>query len=112
MRRRALADLFERGDRVCGIAGAWDPARRGDLEATLRRMTSTLAHRGPDDGGVLLDEATGLGLGHRRLSILDLSPSGHQPMLSRSGRFAITFNGEVYNYLELRAQLPGARWAG
>jgi asparagine synthase (glutamine-hydrolysing) len=68
-------------------------------------MADTLIHRGPDDGGVWLDAAAGVALAHRRLAILDLSPTGHQPMVSPSGRYVIAFNGEIYNHLELRAEL-------
>ena len=68
-------------------------------------MTSALIHRGPDDEGVWTDRQVGLALGHRRLSILDLSPAGHQPMSSQSGRFVITFNGEIYNHLIIRREL-------
>jgi asparagine synthase (glutamine-hydrolysing) len=68
-------------------------------------MTRALAHRGPDDEGVWVDSEAGIGLGHRRLSIVDLSPAGHQPMVSHSGRYVITFNGEIYNHADLRAEL-------
>jgi asparagine synthase (glutamine-hydrolysing) len=68
-------------------------------------MAGTLVHRGPDDAGVWVDETVGLALAHRRLSILDLSPAGHQPMVSRSGRYVIAFNGEVYNHQALRDEL-------
>lgn len=71
-------------------------------------MTDALSHRGPDDRGTWFDEQAGIGLGHRRLAILDLSPRGHQPMLSRSGRFVLVFNGEIYNHRELRARLTGS----
>jgi len=93
---------------VCGIAGAWhlDARLRGPaLEDGARRMTATLAHRGPDDEGIWVDPSVGIALGHRRLSILDLSPEGHQPMLSASSRYVLTFNGELYNYVELRDEL-------
>jgi asparagine synthase (glutamine-hydrolysing) len=70
-------------------------------------MNATLVHRGPDDAGVWTDAAAGLALGFRRLAILDLSPEGHQPMASASGRYTLAFNGEVYNFLELRAELEG-----
>lgn len=70
-------------------------------------MASALRHRGPDDCGVWFDSSAGLGLGHTRLAIVDLSPAGHQPMLSASRRYAIAFNGEIYNHAELRAQLEG-----
>jgi asparagine synthase (glutamine-hydrolysing) len=68
-------------------------------------MADTLIHRGPDDAGVWVDEHVGLALGHRRLAILDLSPAGHQPMVSASGRYVIAFNGEIYNHLALRDDL-------
>lgn len=75
----------------------------GADDATLRQMGETIIHRGPDAGGEYLDEW--VGLGHRRLSIIDLSPLGNQPMLSMDGRYVIVFNGEIYNFLELRAEL-------
>jgi asparagine synthase (glutamine-hydrolysing) len=68
-------------------------------------MTFAIEHRGPDDSGSWIDEEYGVALGHRRLSILDLSPAGHQPMVSADGRYVIIFNGEIYNYRELRAEL-------
>ena len=83
---------------MCGIAGFVDPAR--DL-ATLRRMTDPVVRRGPDDEGYFLED--GVGLGHRRLSIIDLSSGGHQPM--EVDDLVITFNGEIYNYREVRAEL-------
>ena len=86
---------------MCGIAGF-----SGDFEAALlERMNAALAHRGPDDAGTLFDAAARMGLAHRRLSIIDLSPRGHQPMWDVSGRVAISFNGEIYNYRELRREL-------
>jgi len=80
-------------------------------------MAGALAHRGPDDQGVWIDEEAGVGFGHRRLSIVDLSPAGHQPMVSRSGRYVLTYNGEIYNHAALRAELEAAGlapddWAG
>lgn len=68
-------------------------------------MAGSIAHRGPDDSGLLFDDALGIGLAHRRLSIIDLSPGGHQPMWDATGQVAIVYNGEIYNYRELRAQL-------
>jgi asparagine synthase (glutamine-hydrolysing) len=76
-----------------------------DLVGCIRQMTDMLIHRGPDDSGSWIDEPVGVALGHRRLSILDLSPAGHQPMISISGRYVIVFNGEVYNHLDLRREL-------
>src|SRR5262252_6102806 len=77
-------------------------------------MNRAIAHRGPDDSGTFVDPAAGLALGHRRLSIIDLSPLGHQPMISADGRYVITYNGEVYNFAELRAELValGHRFRG
>jgi|SRR5579875_438204 len=92
---------------MCGIAGFFeiDILSPEESRADLKRMAAALAHRGPDDEGVWLDAAAGVGFAHRRLSILDLSPLGHQPMVSASGRTVITFNGEIYNHAELRAEL-------
>jgi asparagine synthase (glutamine-hydrolysing) len=94
---------------VCGIAGLWTPRAlpEGELVAQTEALRDTLTHRGPDSAGTWVDARVGLGLGHRRLAIVDLSPTGHQPMVSRSGRYVITFNGEVYNFARLRAELEG-----
>ena len=73
-------------------------------------MAATLAHRGPDDCGVFVD--AGLGLAHTRLAVVDLSPTGRQPMVSADGRFVIAYNGEVYNAEELRRDLAGIRFRG
>ncbi len=75
------------------------------LRGAIARMTDTLIHRGPDDSGYWVDEDLGLALGHRRLSILDLTAEGHQPMVSACGRFVLVYNGEIYNYLEIRKEL-------
>ncbi|MCA3265483.1 MAG: asparagine synthetase B, partial [Azospirillum sp.] len=93
---------------MCGIAGNLDRhARLGaaDLAARTRTMTDTLFHRGPDGGDVWTDPQAGIGLGHRRLAIVDLSPTGVQPMHSADGRYVVTYNGEIFNFLELRAEL-------
>ncbi|HKD78930.1 MAG TPA: asparagine synthase (glutamine-hydrolyzing) [Candidatus Angelobacter sp.] len=98
---------------MCGITGFWQTKALDDhpLEI-LGQMGAALAHRGPDDSGCFFESATGLGMAFRRLSIIDLSPEGHQPMTSASGRFVIIFNGEVYNFEEIRTELPGGRWRG
>ncbi len=92
---------------MCGIVGVFTTAGAPEdsLVSTCRTMADTLRHRGPDDHGVWTDAAYGIGLGFRRLSILDLSALGHQPMHSPSGRYVLAFNGEVYNHRALRLQL-------
>jgi len=95
---------------MCGIAGL---ISRGAVTPQLvRGMTGPIAHRGPDDQGVWIDAEAGIGLGHRRLSIIDLSPSGHQPMESQSGRYVLTYNGEIYNHAAMRAELEAAGIGG
>ena len=81
---------------------------RGDAVA-VRLMTETLAHRGPDDSGIVGLHDGRLVLGHRRLSIIDLSPLGHQPMASPDSRDWLVFNGELYNFREVRSELQQAR---
>jgi asparagine synthase (glutamine-hydrolysing) len=90
---------------MCGIAGILPRSREGDAadENRVRAALARMRHRGPDDEGVC--RSSGAVLGHRRLSILDLSPAGHQPMHTGDGRFFCSLNGEIYNYLELRAEL-------
>ena len=101
---------------MCGIAGIFS-ADRVD-PALLLRMAGAIAHRGPDDQGIWSDEEAGIGFAHRRLSIVDLSPQGHQPMHSADGRFVICYNGEIYNHAEIRAELeqlgqvPDGGWRG
>ena len=91
---------------MCGISGfITKNSFLADEVSFLRKMTDTLYHRGPDDFGVWHDEQNGVGLGQRRLSIIDLSPLGHQPMHSACGRYVIVFNGEIYNYRELKISL-------
>jgi asparagine synthase (glutamine-hydrolysing) len=102
---------------MCGIAGflSRDGFEPGPAAESVGRMCDALTHRGPDDSGVWLDGTAGIALAHRRLSILDLSPAGHQPMVSGCGRFVISYNGEIYNHLELRSQLGHGepiRWRG
>lgn len=92
---------------MCGIAGFWTtaPAPQTTRRAAAKRMADALAHRGPDAEGFWCPDDSGIALAHRRLSILDLSPRGAQPMHSATGRYVITYNGEVYNHLDLRAEL-------
>ena len=99
---------------MCGIAGLWDAAHHFPADenlATVRGMTRALHRRGPDDEGFFQDAAAGIALGHRRLSVIDLSPEGHQPMTSASGRYVMVYNGEVYNHDAMRRELA-ARGAG
>ena len=89
---------------MCGIAGVIEFANPADLSpSALERMAGVLRHRGPDDQGFYVSGGTGLA--HRRLSIIDLSPGGHQPKLSEDGLASVVFNGEIYNFPELRAEL-------
>ncbi len=91
---------------MCGIAGLVNPGLGAtELAAATERMGQTLRHRGPDGDGHWLDEKAGLGMAHRRLAIVDLSPTGAQPMSSANGRYVIAYNGEIYNFRELRAEL-------
>jgi asparagine synthase (glutamine-hydrolysing) len=88
---------------MCGIAGLVQLKREPVSPVVLKRMTDAIAHRGPDGEGQWIEG--NVGLGHRRLSIIDLSPLGHQPMISADGRYVLSYNGEVYNFQELRADL-------
>ena len=94
---------------MCGIAGFWSPSLSASARReAIRGMTLRLAHRGPDADGHWVPADTPVALGHRRLSIIDLSATGAQPMWSASGRYIISFNGEIYNYRELRERLHAA----
>jgi asparagine synthase (glutamine-hydrolysing) len=102
---------------MCGFAGFLQSTSivSGDsMDAVVRGMAGALRHRGPDDAGSWTDAAHGVALGHQRLSIIDLSVEGHQPMASASGRYVIAFNGEIYNFPELRRELDhqGHTWRG
>jgi len=93
---------------MCGISGIFDSSRRtskAELELAAVRMADAIRHRGPDDSGVWTDPAEGIALSHRRLSIVDLSVEGHQPMYSADSRYVIVYNGEIYNYPDLRREL-------
>lgn len=90
---------------MCGLTGFFQASDISNAHTIALKMAECIAHRGPDDAGVWVDEAAGVALAHRRLSIVDLSPAGHQPMLSDSGRYLIVFNGEIYNHLALRKEL-------
>ena len=103
---------------MCGVVGLWVPpsrARAGrDLREALTRMSACVAHRGPDDRGEWFDPGPGVGIGHRRLSIVDLSSTGHQPMTSTDGRWVVAVNGEVYDHAKHRGELvaAGVRFRG
>src|SRR3954471_22530532 len=98
---------------MCGIAGFLTRnAPPGTYSDRVTAMTCVLRHRGPDGQGIWTDPANGIALGHRRLAVVDLSPAGDQPMVSESGRFVMTFNGEIYNFRELRSELEGVRFRG
>lgn len=104
---------------MCGFVGVLDPAGISDDPATrqlVTEMRDQLVHRGPDDAGLWLDPAAGIALGFRRLSIIDLSSAGHQPMPSADGRYVVVMNGEIYNAAEIRAEIEAgsghAGWRG
>lgn len=105
---------------MCGIAGFWVSDAGGvNLErahGVLGAMSASLAHRGPDDHGLWVDPAVGVGLAHRRLAVLELSPAGAQPMVSEGGRLVLVFNGEIYNHQALRREVEAAgraiNWRG
>jgi asparagine synthase (glutamine-hydrolysing) len=99
---------------MCGIAGLIVLKSDALVEDTIRAFATALRHRGPDAGDTWVDHEAGFALAHRRLSILDLSPAGAQPMHSKCGRYVIVFNGEIYNFAELRGALAqrGAQFVG
>ena len=95
---------------MCGLTGFWDPnltlgCSQENMNVLVQAMADQIDHRGPDSSGVWCDEKSGIALGHRRLSIVDLSPAGHQPMISPSSRMMLAYNGEIYNTAELREAL-------
>ncbi|MEN9599550.1 MAG: hypothetical protein RL596_1869 [Bacteroidota bacterium] len=89
---------------MCRIAGIVNDNSL-NLELAIQQMRDAMQHGGPDDAGFFIDQEKGLALGHRRLSLIDLSAAGHQPMLSQDHQIVIAFNGEIYNYKELREEL-------
>jgi asparagine synthase (glutamine-hydrolysing) len=113
----SAARLVRSVDFMCGITGFWAPSLSSDAAAALlEAMNRAVLHRGPDGGGAWFEPSGGPSLGHRRLAILDLSPTGLQPMHSASGRYTMTFNGEVYNFQDLKdrleAQGRAPKWRG
>ncbi len=88
---------------MCGISGliGW-PGLNDDGLLTIKKMTNSLNHRGPDDNGIWKDKDNRIFFGHNRLSIIDLSKNGKQPMISKNDRYIITYNGEIYNHLSIR----------
>ena len=99
---------------MCGFAGYIQRGgfREEKARFVARAMAAAITHRGPDDSGVWVDGKAGVALAHRRLSVLELSQAGHQPMISASSRFVIVYNGEIYNHLELREKLEKRVWRG
>lgn len=104
---------------MCGITGYFAPQmsqNKENMNVIIGKMTKVIQSRGPDDQGIWIDTQNGIAFGHRRLAILDLSPAGHQPMLSSIGRYVIAFNGEIYNHLSLRKEIDSSKagidWRG
>ncbi|MBT5399280.1 asparagine synthase (glutamine-hydrolyzing) [bacterium] len=101
---------------MCGITGIFGNLKKNEFDKSIRKMSETLRHRGPDDSGIWIDKENGIALGHQRLSIVDLSLAGHQPMTSPCGKFVVIFNGEIYNHIQLRGKLNnseyGQSWKG
>ena len=103
---------------MCGLAGIWSDniLKIDDIKISLNKMSKSIKHRGPDSQGIWIDGSSGLGFAHQRLSIIDLSDAGHQPMVSNSGRYVLAFNGEIYNHMDLRYTIRkkniGYPWRG
>lgn len=97
---------------MCGIVGILTARQGGDVQALVTAMADAICHRGPDGSGYWSDAGNGIGLGHRRLAILELTAAGDQPMVSHGGRYVLVFNGEIYNHEELRSRLPSQAWRG
>ena len=100
---------------MCGITGIFE-TQPASSDALLRErsmaMAKTIEHRGPDGADCWVDQSAGIALAHRRLSIIDLSPAGAQPMLSHDERWVISYNGEIYNANDLRKELPATQYRG
>ena len=91
---------------MCGISGIYNYSDKNiSSKPVIEKILKLQSKRGPDDSGIFIDHSAQIAFAHQRLSILDLSSAGHQPMTSSSGRYVIVFNGEIYNYLELRLEL-------
>ena len=93
---------------MCGISGFWqlnNDFSEENFNSIVSKMSNSLSHRGPNDTGSWIDINSGVAFGHKRLSIVDLTAAGHQPMISSDGRYVITFNGEIYNHILLRNEL-------
>lgn len=90
---------------MCGIAGIFSLDGKTPDQGRLQRMAHHLSHRGPDDQGTWISPTSSIGMAHTRLSILDPTPAGHQPYHLEDGRYSLTYNGEIYNFLELRSEL-------
>lgn len=100
---------------MCGITGYWSAGSINNADRVINKMTDAIIHRGPDSDGHWIDADAGIALGHRRLAIIDLSSAGHQPMVSSSGRYLLTYNGEIYNHLDIRKELESSgatSWRG
>ena len=101
---------------MCGIVGFLSQKQLLNFRQVLDEMGSSIAHRGPDSDGIWFDESNGIGFAHRRLSIVDISPSGHQPMFSKSERYVLIYNGEIYNHIEIRKSIENKvatfKWRG
>ncbi|HIN84614.1 MAG TPA: hypothetical protein EYM90_06920 [Phycisphaerales bacterium] len=100
---------------MCGVCGIFDPSQKTKLNSQLDSMVNTLRHRGPDDCGIWFSLDGRVALGHRRLSVIDCSAAGKQPMESKCGRYTIVYNGEIYNYQTIRKELEqdhSIRWDG
>ena len=90
---------------MCGITGIWNFDKKPVNRSDIVHFNNSLTHRGPDGDGIWCNDLSGIALGHRRLAIIDLSDAGAQPMKDHSSRFTITYNGEIYNFIELRQSL-------